>query len=115
MPDRQMTLDLDAALETRDAAVDAAGANADVTWFQQAYQAVENLAHSRHRFIVDDVWKVLAQMGVEKPVEARAMGAVLRRAQREGIIEPTGGLRRSAQVQCHGNRRQVWKSLVCRR
>ena len=104
--------DLAAALETRDAAIDAIEANADMGWKAQALTAVKTVARRAKTFTVDDVWPVLDTAGVPRPNDSRAMGPVLRKAWREGIIRPTGRHVRSAQVQCHGNLRQEWESLL---
>ena len=117
----QLAIDFDAARETTDAAVDAGGAGADHVWVALAKHAVENLARhrgrlpagdARRRFIVDEVWKVLKDVGAKRPADGRAMGAVMRRAAEQGLIRRTGHYRPSDQVQCHRNPRSEWESIV---
>ena len=105
-----MTLTLPfAGPELRDEAVDRAARNAAPAFNDLAFAAVCRVAKRRHRFIVDMVW---AELGEAAPThEKRAMGAVMVKASRAGIIEPTDEFRASEQRNCHSNPRRVWRSL----
>ncbi len=103
-------LDLVAGQEARDAALALADAHAAEAFRVAAYAAVGHLARTRSRFIVDDVWRA---MGTAAPSthDKRAMGAVMQRARKDGLIEPTAEFLPSAQRQCHANPRRVWRSV----
>jgi hypothetical protein len=57
-------------------------------WKQLAYEAVQQLARTRQWFTTDDVWQVLATSDAATH-EHRAMGAVMRRAAKAGLIAKT--------------------------
>jgi hypothetical protein len=40
------------------------------------------------------------------------MAAILREGQKRKWCEPTAELKRSGQIQCHGNFRRTWRSLL---
>lgn len=77
-------------------------------WNERAFEAVQQAARVMKFLIVDDVWPFID----EAPAEGRAMGPVMLRAAREGIIERTGNYRTSARVSCHGNPRSEYRSLI---
>lgn len=83
--------------------------NADADWIEAAYMAVVRIAAVRAAFTTDQVW---AEVG--SPREPRAMGAVMRRANREGICKPTDRTRASARPENHARPVRVWESLRCR-
>ncbi|WP_133638130.1 hypothetical protein [Pseudomonas syringae] len=78
------------------------------SWAELAYGAVINVARTHQEFTPDDIWKT----GLQKPIEARALGAVMTRAKREGIIEKTGRVQPTTQVESHGTDITIWKSLI---
>lgn len=92
----------------RDAAIATAEKHAVPEWIAFARHVVEQVARANEYFISDAVWEA----GLGKTTNARALGAVMTWARREGLIEPTDRVRRSAQKGCHGMPRRVWRSLV---
>jgi hypothetical protein len=101
-------LDLDSEARARDAAIATAAEHANQEWIAFAHHVVEQVARTNATFISDAVWEA----GLGKPPEARALGAVMRWAQRERLIAPTNASRPSAQAGCHQMPRRVWRSLV---
>ena len=93
-------------LETR-AAIDRAQANASDLWFRGAMNAVRYLVAQRRPFTTDDVWSHVEG----QTHEPRAMGAVMRQAQRDGLIKPSGEYRKSLRPECHRRPIQVWIPL----
>jgi hypothetical protein len=83
------------------------GANPE--WLDAAYWVVRKTAAQRSELSSDDIWFRLQELGVKTP-DHRAMGAVMRRAAREGIIEPTGVYRKSFRRICHGRPVALWRS-----
>lgn len=97
-----------AARAARDEALARVEENADARWLEAARRAVERICRERATWIVDDVWAT----GLARPREARALGAVVRQAARDGLCEPTDEYRPSAAPRSHCNPRVVWRSLI---
>lgn len=92
------------ARRRRDEAVERVGTNADDEWKRRALDAVRVLAESGQNFTSDDVW---ARVG--SPREPRALGAVMRDAQRRELCVPTPDYRPSARPECHARPVRVWR------
>ena len=60
--------------------------NANAEWLKAAWKTVLRLAHTGEAFTSDKVF-LLTRGSTHEP---RAMGAVMRKASRSGIIKPTG-------------------------
>jgi hypothetical protein len=58
-------------------------------------------------FFVDDFW---SDSGLDEPCEARALGPLVLRAAREGLMEQKGEFRKS--VASNLSPKPVWQSLV---
>lgn len=110
VPQLPPKLDAAQARRERDAAIARVVEGAELDWLAKAQDAIRHCAATMPTFIVDDVQAVLASKGTPPPVEGRAMGAAIAWACRRGVIESTGGYRASAQPQCHGNPRTVWRA-----
>ena len=98
----------------RDLAINRVDRGCDPSWIERAVIAVIDTANELGRFTVDDVQERLDRDGVTKPREGRAMGAVMTRCRRNGLILPTGTYQPSRQAHCHANPRQVWISTGAR-
>ena len=83
--------------------------NADSEWLLWAERAVVEAA-ADNRFTTDDVWHLLDAWRVEAPHEPRALGAVMRRMARVGVIRSTGEYVKSERVECHGRPIVVWSA-----
>lgn len=81
---------------------------ADNNWAELAYTAVRQVAERQSEFTPDDIWVT----GLQKPSDARALGGVMRRAHREGLIEKTGRVQPTTQPESHGTDVTVWRSLI---
>lgn len=103
---------LDAGRAARDEGMGRAALHADFDWLAAALNAVRMVAEARAEFTVDAVQARLVELGVGRPPEGRAMGAVMVSARQHGLIEGTDKYEPSSQPQCHANPRRVWKSLV---
>lgn len=77
-------------------------------WRDKAYAAVMKVAESMPEFSPDDIW----DFGLEKPVEARALGGIMRSAKASGIIEKTGRVTPTRQKESHAADVTVWKSNI---
>ena len=96
----------------RDEAVDRVERNADGDWMAAAQDAIGALVSARQEFTTDDVWAVLSGWGVPEPREGRAMGAVMRRAARSGLVVKTDRVRNSVRAECHARPVAVWRTAA---
>lgn len=98
----------------RDAAVDQALAqvegNASEAWISHALTAVWWAASAYPEITTDEVWGRISW----NPREPRAMGAVMRRAVREGWIRPTKSYQRSQRANCNKRPVLVYRSKIYR-
>lgn len=91
----------------RDAALAAVEANADDDWLTEAYDQLVAYLQNHPEFFVDDFWSAT---GLREPREARALGPVVMRAARAGLMEKTGDFRKS--VRSNMTEKPVWRSLI---
>ena len=107
MPDHT-PLDPVEARQRQEEGITAADRGASIAFKDAAQLAIMQAALAHETFIVDQVWQYMPA----RPLEGRAMGAAMRQAAREGMIQATGEWSSSDQPQCHRNPRQVWRSLL---
>lgn len=105
------TVNYAAAEQARDQAIQRAEDGANPFWAQAAYWAVKLLAYRQPSFTTDEVWWLLEELGVQTP-EPRAMGAVMRRAYVDGVIDSTDTWSRSLRPACHCRPVMRWRSCV---
>ncbi len=101
---------LEEAMEEANIAIAQGEMNAQEFWRAEAHQAIRRCAAAHGNFLVDDVWIYMPLWAHTQ--DKRAMGAAMRRAVAAGVIAKTSEYRPSAQVQCHGNLRAVWRSRL---
>ena len=98
------------AMRAREDGIGRVEAHADALWSDMALQAARATALRFESFIVDAVWDLLPKSAGTD--DLRAMGAVMKQAQRLGYISPTDRLVLSNRVSAHRNPRRVWRSLI---
>ena len=81
-------------------------AHASRAWLDEAWWALQAerlfaISHFIQSITTDEVWQALHRAGVHDPHEPRAMGPVMRRAVKEGLLRPTSTFRPSAMPQNH--------------
>lgn len=92
-----------------EASIARGSANADTEWRKAAERAVAAVCRRLTTFTTDDVW---FELGDEQSThDNRAMGGVVKWAQREGLCRPTDRMIRSVRAECHRRRITVWESL----
>lgn len=99
---------LDEAIAARDHAIQQAEDHAHQQWLDVAYNAIVTLAAQQDTLTADDVWRLIDWTGVTTH-EPRAMGAVVKKAVRDGIIEPTGAYVKSARKVNHARPQPVYR------
>lgn len=96
--------------QERDDAIRRVGGHAPEGWYATARRVVKELARSCNpEFTSDDVWHHLEALGVGAPPEPRALGAVFRAAQRDGLIKPTSRYVPSDRPGRHRGPIRVWE------
>lgn len=94
--------------ELRDKALAQVERAADDAWKEAAHEAGLRVAGRMYELTTDDVWEEMR--GTEASThENRAMGAVMQRLRREGVIAPTDRHRKSVRPECHSNPKRVWR------
>lgn len=111
IPDAPNLFDFAEARAARDAALVQVNEHADPDWKEAAYDAVVATAYARARFTADDIYDRLD--GSVSTHEPRALGPVMLRAVRSGLIAKANvasipSRRRSL----HASPRTVWDSLI---
>ena len=84
------------AVKSRNAAIAQVDANADAEWKAYALGFIAELSGRVDEFTTDDLWDA----GLIKPREPRALGPVMRRAAKRGLISTTGEFRKSRYRNC---------------
>jgi hypothetical protein len=86
-------------------AIDQVEANASVEWNAEADAAVRHLCSNRQSITSDDVWALMSS----KTHEPRAMGAVMRRAYRDGLIIPIDRWVQTQRASAHKRPVRIWE------
>lgn len=86
-----------------DEAIGRAGAAAPPDWTATARATLREVAAGGGEFTTDELWERLPA-----PPEPRAMGAVIRWGQQQGLISDTGRSRPSVRTECHGRPVSIW-------
>lgn len=104
---RSTAADLMKAERRRDQQMGRAHAAAPPGWKDQVRHALWEVAKRGDPFTVDDVWAELERRGVPTPQEPRALGPVVSKALRSGVIRDTGQMAKS--VRRHGTKITVYE------
>ncbi len=99
-------MDTATAIAKRDAAIEQVDRNADQEWKEVAWQFLCDYAAAHPTVFCDDLWKA----GLPRPREARALGALMRRAHRSGVLVATGQYHPS--VHSNMTPKPVWRSGI---
>lgn len=107
---------LEQAQDRASEAVSRAEAHADPGVLDYWERVVWGVARRKPSFSTNAVFELEAVMagGGQRFVEPRAMGVVMRRAQRAGIIRPTDRYEPDTTPGSHARPKRIWKSLICR-
>lgn len=95
------------AILARDTGMAAVEEAADPNWMDEAWDALLGWLRTHDEFFVDDFW---AGTRLPIPRESRALGPIVMRASRQGLMEKTGEFRPS--VRSNMTEKPVWRSLV---
>ena len=100
--------DLATATDTRDKAIAQAANNSDPIWYNNVYNIIRTIATTTDTFTTDDIWQAIEDQQLPTPHEPRALGAIMRHAQRDNLIRPTASYLPSHRVACHARPIRVW-------
>lgn len=78
--------------------------NADPEWLALAERAVLAVSKEKGEFTVDDIWELIPACR-----EPRALGAIIRRMSKQGIIVATGRYKESSRSACHHRPVLIWR------
>lgn len=106
---QETMFDADLGVRLRDEGIRRADEHAAQDWKDAAYEAVSDLALFCDYFTTDDVHERLGDVTTQ---ELRAMGAIMKRAARDGLIAATDRYVASDRAVAHRNPKRVWRSLV---
>jgi DNA polymerase len=98
--------ELDAA-RRRDAALVQVALGAGPDWMAAAWDALVDYLRTHPSFFVDDFW---ADTSLERPRESRALGPVVLRAAREGLMAKSGQFRKS--TASNMTEKPIWTSKI---
>jgi hypothetical protein len=84
--------------------------NADEQWIITALFIIYFLAIEQTQFTADMVWEEFEHYPTVTTHEPRAMGAVMRKAQKIGFISRTSFFVNSNRTSCHNGPKRIWKS-----
>lgn len=94
--------------ELAEAGAEAAEAAAGLDWSLDVEAVVRALADTGDPFTTDDVWRDVGDC----PGDPRALGAVVLRLARAGVISKTGVYVPSTRVGCHARPIPVWRGSI---
>lgn len=103
----------DAGAALRDQGIARAATSSGDEWQERALRLVRIHATNHSTLTCDGMRLWVEATGFDRPPDARAWGAVMLRAKREAIVEPTDRFEVSADPACHKSPVRVWRSLVC--
>ena len=84
--------------------------NANEQWVSTAMFIILYLSKEHTQFTADMVWSEFKHYPTIKTHEPRAMGAVMRKAQKIGLISRTSFFVNSNRTSCHNGPKRIWKS-----
>lgn len=105
---RQVVEELESARRRDEALAQVADA-ADPNWMAAAWDALVEYLRTHEVFFSDEFW---SEANLPRPKESRALGPVILRAAREGLMRKSGQFRKS--VASHMTEKPVWDSLIYR-
>jgi hypothetical protein len=82
--------------DAKDDAIDRVERHANDVWLDAAYAALQRVARNQPTVTADDVWEALPDALKSLQHEARAIGPVMLRGLRDGVLAPTDRIRMSA-------------------
>jgi hypothetical protein len=104
--DTPRLFDVEEGDRRRDEAMDRAERGTDPTFAAEAFTIICAFVSP---FFGDDVWAILARRGIPFPREPRALGPIFIKAQRAGLIEPTGAFHRTTRPSAHRSPQREWR------
>ena len=99
-------LDLIAATEAKEQALQQVADNTNPTWATDITQIILNLPTPT--FTTDDIWQAATDNNLMIPHEPRALGAILHRLAKQNLITPTDRYIPSLRPVCHRRPIRVW-------
>jgi hypothetical protein len=99
-------LDIIAATEAKNQALQQVADNTNPTWATDITRIILNLPTTT--FTTDDIWQAATDNNLMIPHEPRALGAILHRLAKQNLITPTDRYIPSLRPVCHRRPIRVW-------
>ena len=96
----------------RDVGMARAKAAANPAWVEGVWECIKDIARQQAELSSDDIFRLADERGVEATHENRALGPLMKQAEREGYIEATQKFIDSERTSKHLSPIRVWRSLV---
>jgi hypothetical protein len=98
---------------TFDSALSQVARNANPAWAECVRGIVYGYATTHAEFVTDDFHAMIEVLPFRQH-EKRALGAIMLKLSRDGVIEQTGRYVKSQRMACHYRTIPVWRSLICK-
>jgi hypothetical protein len=102
-------LPLDEVYETVPQVLERVNRNANEEWKEKAWEVMQHVCKTMASFTSDSLWHELQKENVHTH-EPRAIAAIIMRAAREGLCEPTDNYIKSSRPVCHKRPLRLWLS-----
>lgn len=94
-----------------------AESNANEEWLEVAYAALSAVAREKPELTTDDIWAKLEEWGeagktIPQTPTNSAIGPVVVRAKKQGLLAFAGRMEPSKRTERHMNHLRVWRSLT---
>ena len=99
------------AQQAKKEAITRVGDNANSEWKIRVEKVICELAVMHHEFTTDDVWALLSDYQ-ESTHERRALGSMMTKAARDGVIVATERYVPSTRRESHANPKRVWRGCL---
>lgn len=103
-------MSLDEGRDARDEAIARVSENT-LAWRTVAFEALEAVCYRQVTVTSDDVWAELEALSIPRPDEARAMGPVMLRGVKQGLMVPQG-FTQGTNPRHHADVMRVYRSLT---
>jgi hypothetical protein len=96
----------------RDEGMARAAAAANPAWVAGVWECIKDIARQQPELSSDDIFRLADERKVEATHENRALGPLMKQAEKEGYIEATQKFIDSERTSKHLSPIRVWRSLV---
>lgn len=96
--------------QERDRGIELVYRNANTPWKSAAAEQLQVVCRTMNEFTSDDIIEPLEERGIVT-ADNRAIAAILKGAQKAGLIEPTDNYRATKRLKSHRRPKLVWRVI----